>query len=176
MILALVKAYNSAKNIMGCLESLQGKVDRIIVADGYYPDANEIKHKPGNASTDDTEAVVKAYRAEWIPAPSQRYPSEATKMNRMLQEAQDGDWVFWFDTDERLVGDVHDAVNDLGHSSDILPVLIKHSIMGELIYARLFHYKKGMLMVNHWTVKHENAPSVSLYLGPLAKRFWINHL
>ena len=176
MILALVKAYNSGKDIEGCLATLRGKVDRIIVADGYYPDANQVKYKPGNGSTDNTEALVKAASAEWIPAPTERYSSEAAKMNRMLQEAQDDDWVFWFDTDERLVGDVHDAVRDLGHSSDILPVLINHPAMGELIYARLFHYKKGMRMVNHWTVRHNDAPSVSLYLGPLAKRFWINHL
>jgi glycosyltransferase involved in cell wall biosynthesis len=176
LILALVKAYNSGKIITECLTSLRNNVDRIIVADGYYPDANEAKYKPGNASIDETEQIAKTNGAEWIPAPAERYSSEAAKMNRMLQEAQDGDWVFWFDTDERLVGDVHDAVRDLGHSSEILPVLIKHPVMGDLIYARLFHYKKGMRMVNHWTVQHENAPSVSLYLGPLAKRFWINHL
>jgi glycosyltransferase involved in cell wall biosynthesis len=176
LILALVKAYNSGKIITECLTSLRNNVDRIVVADGYYPDANQVKNTPGNGSTDDTEQIVKAHGAEWIPAPAEQYSSEAAKMNRMLQEVQEGDWVFWFDTDERLVGDVHDAVRDLGHSSEILPVLIKHPVMGELIYARLFHYKKGMRMVNHWTVKHGEAPSVSLYLGPLAKRFWINHL
>ncbi len=174
-IVALVKAYNSEKIIAECLGSLQGKVDRIVVADGWYPDANPVKYKPGNGSTDQTEAIAKMAGAQWIPAPPQPYSDEATKMNRMLQELQDGDWVFWIDTDERLHGDVHDAVNDSGSSSDAVPVKIT-TPDSYIVYARLFRYRKGIRMVRHWTISRDGGPELNLYMGPLEKRFWLEHL
>jgi hypothetical protein len=178
LIVALVKAYNSEKTIDVCLMSLHGSVDKIIVADGYYPDANATKYPPGRSkkSTDRTSEIAARFNTLWIPAPAEGYSSEAAKMNRMLDELQDGDWAFWVDTDEVLHGDAHDAVRDLGHSSEILPVKILHPQQGELIYARLFKYHKGMRMVKHWTIQQDNGPIMSLYLGPLAQRFWIQHL
>lgn len=104
-IIAAVIVYNEEELLPGCLESLQGQVQRIVVADGAY------EHYPHDKcySTDKTCQIAECYGAEWIDCPRDEAGSrrawvdEVEKRNAYLV-GQEGDWYLRIDADERLIG------------------------------------------------------------------------
>jgi cellulose synthase/poly-beta-1,6-N-acetylglucosamine synthase-like glycosyltransferase len=180
MIIGMVKAYESQKMIAGCLDSLQGQqIDRIIVADGYFPlPANySYKYPIGNGSTDNTWNIVRQYRnVDWMPAPEQPYGSEPEKMNAMLDKVPSTEplWLFWLDPDERLVGRIGDIVSGLGHEAEMLPVKVVEP-NSQVYYIRVYRYRKGMKYDLFHTVKYPAGASVNLYCGPFPDKIWIKH-
>lgn len=91
--------------LAGCLESLEGKVDRIVVVDGAMADFPY--EEP--VSTDSTRMIAEAFGVEWIDAPEDEegYPrawaTEVEKRTATLV-GEEGDWYLQIDADERLVG------------------------------------------------------------------------
>lgn len=106
MIIGCVITYNDERMLPGCLESIRGHVDRMVVVDGVF--ATHPIYNGCAASTDDTRLIAQAYGAEWIRCPVNQYgpvawASEIEKRNAYLV-GQEGDWYLNIDTDERLVG------------------------------------------------------------------------
>jgi len=88
----------------GCLESLEGQVDRVVVVDGAYADFPHDRPY----STDETREIARCYGAEWIGCPRvggafRAWRDEVEKRNAYLV-GEEGDWYFQIDADERLVG------------------------------------------------------------------------
>lgn len=96
----------------GCLESVAGQVDRLVVVDGAYADfPHEVPW-----STDATREIARCYGAEVIECPGKTWErenvgtcervawaSQAAKRSAYLV-GDEGDWYFMIDADERLVG------------------------------------------------------------------------
>ena len=105
MIIGCISAYNEEQLLPGCLASLEGQVDRIVVADGRY------KNFPGEGacSTDKTVAIARAFGAEVILPPNDEpWIDEPTKRSAYLV-GKEGNWYLRIDADERLVGDLPDT-------------------------------------------------------------------
>ena len=107
MIIACVIAFDEEQMLAGCLESIQGQVDRIVVVDGAY------KLFPHEVpwSTDATREIAWCYGAEVIPCPqdangqSRAWETQVEKRTAYLV-GEEGDWYFHIDADERLVGEL----------------------------------------------------------------------
>lgn len=106
MIIAVIIAFNEERMLPGCLESLEGQVDRVVVVDGAY--ARFPHQVPW--STDATREIVWCYGAEWVPCPRgdddgqpRAWVDQVEKRTAYLV-GQQGDWYFHIDADERLVG------------------------------------------------------------------------
>ena len=69
----------------GCLASLDGQVDEIIVVD--------------TGSTDDTTKIAKSYRAKLLHRP---WTDDFSAARNSALEAASGDWILYIDADERL--------------------------------------------------------------------------
>ena len=105
MIIACISAFNEERMLPGCLESIQGQVDRVVVVDGAY--ALFPHEEP--VSTDATREIALAYGAEWIDPPEDEegYPCAwATQVEKRSAYfvGVEGDWYFHIDADERLIG------------------------------------------------------------------------
>lgn len=102
MITACVIAYNEELLLPGCLESLKGRVDRIVVVDG------RIAGCPGEtgASTDCTVEIARACGAEVIESMEPCWPDEVAKRNAYLREIGWGEYWLRIDADEELHGDL----------------------------------------------------------------------
>lgn len=107
MIIGCVIVYNEERMLPGCLESLRGQVDRLVVVDGAFatfPFYNGVPY-----STDATRMVALSYGAEWVEPPKtvvgpyRAWGTEMEKRNAYLI-GQEGDWYVHLDADERLVG------------------------------------------------------------------------
>jgi hypothetical protein len=105
VIIACIIAFNEERMLPGCLESIQGQVDRIVVVDGAYA------HFPHDApySTDVTREIAWCYGAEWIPCPTGDDGQPVAWEDQIVKRSaylvgEDGDWYFHIDADERLVG------------------------------------------------------------------------
>ncbi len=173
MITALVRVYNSAEYLQGCLDSVRGQMDHAVIGDGWFP----FKYKPGGGSTDNTEEIARRFpNVHWIPSPPGGYSSEAEKNNRMLRDVAYGSWVLYIDPDQRLVGDVRTAVGQAEASgSDLIPVPIKDR-MGNLLYCTLFKNWKGVRFEKHHTLRFEETPVLDLYLGGLPEGVYYEHV
>ncbi len=87
---------NEEQFLAGCLDSVAGAVDEVIIVD--------------TGSTDDTIAIAERYGAKihhfkWID-------DFAAARNVSLQHAT-GDWILWLDADERLMSDSAHTVREL---------------------------------------------------------------
>lgn len=105
MIIACIIAFNEERMLPGCLESIQGQVDRVVVVDGAYALFPHVEP----CSTDATREIAWCYGAEWIDCPDddEGYPRAwHTQMEKRSAYfvGQEGDWYFYIDADERLVG------------------------------------------------------------------------
>lgn len=104
-VIACVIAFNEERMLPGCLESLQGQVDRIVVVDGAF--AHFPYEEP--TSVDATREIAQAYGAEWIDCPDDEdgYPrawqTQVEKRSAYLI-GEEGDWYLHVDADERLIG------------------------------------------------------------------------
>lgn len=96
-LIACLIAYNEADLLPGCLDSLVGKADRIILVDG------RIATFPGDGvgSDDSTVDIAKSYGIEVIQS-DKAWPDEITMRNQYLK-GKDGDWYFMIDADETLL-------------------------------------------------------------------------
>jgi len=177
-----VEAYNSAKTIGLTLTSLKGKVERIVVADGYFSYAKHVFHEAG--SIDGTEKEAWKHGAEWIPVPSQYadkgFPDEVSKQNFMLSLVEPGDWLFWLATDEQLIGGEDLAMYRDRLGSDAIPIRIHTvfhpSLKSEDWYACRFHrYLPGMRFVDqHYIITAPNL-KVSLFMRTMPVETYIQH-
>lgn len=99
-VIGVVIAFNEEQMLPGCLDSLQGQVDQVVVVDGAY--ARFPHEVPW--STDATREIAWCYGAEWIPCPDgQPWPTQVEKRTAYLV-GQEGDWYLYLDADERLQG------------------------------------------------------------------------
>lgn len=99
-IIGVIIAFNEEQMLPGCLDSLQGQVDHVVVVDGAYARfPHEMPH-----STDATREIAWCYGAEWIPCPNgQAWPTQVEKRSSYLV-GEEGDWYLWIDADERVQG------------------------------------------------------------------------
>jgi hypothetical protein len=99
-VIGVVIVFNEEGMLPGCLDSLMGQVDHIVVVDGAY--ARFPHQVPW--STDATREIAWCYGAEWIPCPNgQPWPTQVEKRTAYLV-GQEGDWYLHLDADERLRG------------------------------------------------------------------------
>jgi len=94
--------------LAGCLESLAGQVDRVVVVDGAYA---QFPHG-APFSTDATEEIVRCYGADWVPCPRDGDDGHPRAWETQMEKRSAylvgdvGDWYFRIDADERLVGNL----------------------------------------------------------------------
>lgn len=98
MWIGCVIAYNEAPFLAGCLESLCGDVDRLIVVEGRIGDF------PGDSYTSDdaTLAIARQYTDEVITPDSRAWETEQQMRSQYLR-GRDGDWYCILDADEVLI-------------------------------------------------------------------------
>jgi len=174
-LIAAISTYNSMDDgLEGCVASLSGKCDRLIVADGYYETPRDDKRYPyrGPASSDGTEQYVRGLsNSEWIPAPERYYLTQVEKMNVLTSRIPDGEWVLWIDPDERLVGNP----NALVRSVEYVPVKVIDLDGQVMYYIRLLRKTRGMVWTDWCTVKSPAGVEVGLYLGNISEQVYISH-
>lgn len=124
----------------GCLESLQGQVDRIVVVDGAY--AQFPYEEP--VSTDATREIALCYGAEWIDCPDDEegYPrawrTQVEKRNAYLV-GEEGDWYLIIDADNRLIGTLPEPMDGMVY------VFRSSNRMGQPVWAlRLLQHQGRM--------------------------------
>lgn len=91
-ISATIITYNEQKKIEGCLKSLQGVVDEIVVVDSF--------------STDNTEQICKAYPVTFI---KNKFDGYVAQKNYAIEQAQHN-YVLSLDADERLSAELRDSI------------------------------------------------------------------
>lgn len=107
MVIACIIAFNEERMLPGCLESIEGAVDRVVVVDGVY---RLFPHEVP-WSTDATREIARAYGVEWVPCPVgedgelRAWETQVEKRTAYLV-GEEGDWYFHIDADERLVGEL----------------------------------------------------------------------
>lgn len=84
---------NEAKNLPGCLGSVSGWVDEIVVLDA--------------GSTDDTVAIAESFNARVFS--NTEWPGFG-KQRQIAQSHVQSDWVLWLDADERVSPELRDEV------------------------------------------------------------------
>lgn len=99
-LIACVNAYNEERMLPGCLESVAGVADRIVVVDGAY---QHFPHTGVSSSTDATRQIAKCYGAEWVACPKAGWATQMVKRTAYLM-GEAGDWYLVIDADERLEG------------------------------------------------------------------------
>lgn len=106
MLIATIITYNDWPLIKNCIESIQNKVDKIIVIDGKFKDF------PGNSnySTDGTLEYLK----DKISVTLIGSLDEVEKRNMYLNQLKEGDICLNLDADEILVGDIPQLTADTG--------------------------------------------------------------
>jgi glycosyltransferase involved in cell wall biosynthesis len=135
MIIACINVYNEEQNIERCLQSLIGKVDKIIVVDGAYKDYPHAI----SFSTDRTVDIALSYGADVISKASNcAWGDEVEKRNAYL-DGKAGDYYFVIDADEELVGDLKgiDVLDDWSIKIDRLNG-------SELNAYRIFKHRPGI--------------------------------
>jgi hypothetical protein len=187
LIVGIVRCYNNASDLDGCLSSLKGKVDRIIVLDGFFakPPLPKYHYEGYGASKDNPEEVCKRQGVEFVPAPKSFYPTEVDKLNKSLDFLQEGDWYLYIDPDELLMGNgLRQIIDYHKDGADIIPLRISEpNMMNQLTemygrerwFARLFRYRKGVHWQDNETVLQYPDGRVTLYMGQAPKYTYILH-
>lgn len=105
-VVACIVAYQEGDTLPGCLQSIAGKVARMVVVDGaraLYP--HEVPW-----STDPTREIARAFGAEVVGCPANEegqprpWADEMEQRNAYLARLQQGEWCLLLDADERLEG------------------------------------------------------------------------
>jgi hypothetical protein len=132
-IIAAVIAFNEERMLPGCLESVQGQVDLIVVVDGAYA---KFPHTVP-WSSDATKEIALAYDALWIST-TEAWESQVAKRSAYLI-GQEGDWYLHIDADERLIGTLPVPQDGQHYTLQI------HSRSGRLGWSpRLFQHRGWM--------------------------------
>jgi len=105
VVRAVVIAFNEERLLPGCLESVHGQVDEIVVVDGAYA---QFPHTVP-WSTDKTRQIAEAYGCRWIGCET-AWPGQVEKRSAYLV-GQEGDWYVHVDADERLCGVLPELVD-----------------------------------------------------------------
>ena len=134
MLVGTIITYNDWPLIKDCVESIIGKVDKIIAVDGAYDDFPcDI-----NYSTDGTlEYLDNLDKVELIIAPGL---AEVAKRNKYLEPLADNDIVLNIDADEVLIGDIPELKTDFG----IIDWHDGHSKHIQRRVTKIFKYRSGM--------------------------------
>ncbi len=110
-LIACIIAYNEQELLPQCLDSIVGKVDKIVLVDGRIAAFPGI----GASSTDNTIEIARSYGAQVITTDTP-YPCEAAMRSQYLV-GDPGDWYLLIDADEKCmtalpsVADLPDGVN-----------------------------------------------------------------
>lgn len=147
---AVILTLNEARHLPRCLDSLQGVVNSVLVADCF--------------STDETVAIAEAHGARVLQRP---WVNHATQFNWALTQLEpDTDWVLRLDADEyltpELAAEIRERLPALG--SDVGGVVVgrRMTFQGQLIrygglfpvrVLRLFRFGRGECE-NRWMDEH----------------------
>lgn len=106
-IFACINVYDDVEWLVGCLHSLRGKVEGIIVVDGAY--VGFPHDKP--YSTDGTVEVAKEF-ADVVVETERAWPNEIIKRNHYLGYVPDGKWWLRIDADEEFAGEFSEPLTE----------------------------------------------------------------
>ena len=188
-ITGIVQCYQSEKDLGQCLESLAGRVDRIICIDGYFTMKNTPHYHPpktkNGASTDESGKIARKYGAEWLSG-DREYSDQTDKLNRIPELVPEGEWCFILDTDEELVSYVKDGLRTMtgwfSQWTDTMPIRIdepyySHPFTGQYgrnrVYMRLFRVFKQMRFENESCYRYPGR--LNLYMGTMSSTVFIRH-
>ena len=104
-ISAAIIAKNEEKNIKGCIESLKGWADEVVVIDGY--------------SEDRTVLIAEGLGAKVI---KHRFEGDFSKERNLGIEEATGDWVLHLDADDRVTREFKETVDGVIDNSDGIDV------------------------------------------------------
>lgn len=90
---AILIAKNEERDLPGCLDSLKGLTNEIIVV-------------VSDDTTDGTDEIAKRYGAKTLRRPFDDY----ARMRQKSLDVAEGDWCLWIDPDERVTGDLADEI------------------------------------------------------------------
>jgi glycosyltransferase involved in cell wall biosynthesis len=137
-LIACIIAYNEAELLPDCLESIIGKVDRIVVVDG------RIAAFPGDGhlSTDGTVNIARKCGAEVI-LPTRPWHDEMEMRSQFLV-GNEGDWYLIIDADERCMTPLPD-INNLPDGIHAYSIMVKMILDGTGKHRpRLFRHQGKM--------------------------------
>lgn len=149
MISAVITTFNEAKQLKGCLESLEGFAGELVVVD--------------LGSSDNTEEIVKKFKAKIFKHELVRYVELVR--NYAISKAS-GDWILILDPDERVTPALVDKLKEVASIGDFVAVNIprKNIFFGCWIAhtnwwpdKHIRFFKKGKLA---WTDKIHSYPKV----------------
>lgn len=134
MIYGCVIVYNDAGFLEGSLQSLKGKVDRIVVVDGAYAKfPHEIAY-----STDKSLEIARKL-ADIVIETKNPWATEQQKRNSYLL-ASPGDYYFVLDADEKLEGDL----SSLSEEPFGYEVTIERGDFPLMTIFRCFKHQRGL--------------------------------
>lgn len=149
-LVAIILTLNEEQHLPRCLASLDGVVDRVLIADCF--------------STDNTVSIAKDNGADVV---QRDWVNHATQFNWALtQLKKDTDWVLRIDADEyltpSLAAEIHECLEDLNSEVDGVFCGRRMTFQGRLIHfggvfpiriLRLFRYGRGQCE-NRWMDEH----------------------
>jgi glycosyltransferase involved in cell wall biosynthesis len=149
-LVAIILTLNEEQHLPRCLASLDGVVDRVLIADCF--------------STDSTVSIAKDYGADIV---QRDWVNHAIQFNWALtQLKKDTDWVLRIDADEyltpSLAAEIHECLEDLNSEVDGVFCGRRMIFQGRLIHfggvfpiriLRLFRYGRGQCE-NRWMDEH----------------------
>lgn len=148
MIIAVINTYNDKDHIEKTLQSVKGKVDKIVVVDGAYADfPHDVPY-----STDGTLDIAKKYADVLIECPNQKaWHDEMVKRSAYLI-GNEGDWYLMIDADELFEGDL-EPLRTSKESDYFLPFTYEEDYGREGKQYRLFKHRAGLIYArNHYTL------------------------
>jgi len=173
MLVTTIITYNDWPLIKECVESVTGKVDKIIIVDGKFKDF------PGDdkVSTDRTIQYLSVLdNVELIITTDL---NEVEKRNVYIDCLDDGDTVLNLDADEILIGNISKLESDFG----IIDLKDGHSKHIQRRATRFFKFRTGMRYEHvHYTLYHNGQMINKLqqviskdFTSQLIKDFYLLH-
>ena len=173
MLIGCIITYNDWPLIKDCVDSITGKVDKIIIVDGKFKDF------PGDdkVSTDGTIKYLSGLdNVELIITTDL---NEVEKRNVYIGCLDDGDTVLNLDADEVLIGNISKLESDFG----IIDLKDGHSKHIQRRATRFFKFRTGMRYENvHYTLYYNGQMINKLqqviskdFTSQLIKDFYVLH-
>ena len=137
MLIATIINYNDWPLIKECVESITGKVDKIIIIDGKFKDfpgdddysrGESLKYLLGLSKDDKFEIILAGGL------------TEVEKRNVYLEHLKDGDICLNIDTDEMLIRDIPELTTDMG----IIMIGEQGDARRHRRTIRFFRYREGL--------------------------------
>ena len=161
MIIACISAYQDRCWVGGTIESLRGKVDRIIVVDGAYK-GFPLYGETG-ASTDGTPEMAKILGAEVIRCDG-IWEDQTEKRNQYFIGGED-DWYLSIDSDERLKGTI--VIDD----ADSYRIKVN-----DIPFLRLIKHREGLRYEGTHSALFDNNGYIDPAEAPIMRSCEIEHL